>query len=569
MALATSEGTLPIALDGARRARANLTRARIRWVIAALVVVFAIVAGKLLWLGTAVTDTSIDGQARDAITATRPAILDRNGLELAVDIRVPSLFAEPRRIIDVDEAAEALLSVMPDLNPDWLRQRLTGEKGFVWVKRELTPALQERIFSLGIPGLDFVTESKRFYPGGNEASHILGAVNIDNTGIAGIEKHMDGVDVALLQELGLARDAELTPVNLSIDLRVQHVMHEQLTDALTRYRAVAAAGVMLDVRTGEVVALVSLPDFDPNDPKTALEKDRFNRITAGIFELGSTFKTITIAGALDSGRVRITDQFDARFGIRFGRFTIDDFHGKHRVLNVPEIYKYSSNIGAIRVMQAMGKDAFRDFLTTIGLDKRVPFELPEMRSPEVPAKFSEIVAATASFGHGLSISPLHQAVAYAAFVNDGCMLPPTLYKRTEAEARALCKQVISPQTSAYIRYLMRLNALEGSGSRMNKASDGYRAGGKTGTAEKVVNGRYASGLNLNVFTSAFPLDDPRYAMVILVDEPDAENEQSGTTAGWNAGEVTGRIIARAAPMLGIAPNFSEILDQQLVPVELR
>jgi cell division protein FtsI (penicillin-binding protein 3) len=569
MAVMTSEGSLPIALDGARRSRGNLTQARIRWVIVALLLVFAIVAGKLIWLGSAVTDTSIEGQTRDAITATRPAILDRNGLELAVDIRVPSLFAEPRRIIDIDEAAEAILTVLPDLDPDWLRQRLTGEKGFVWVRRELTPAQQERIFSLGIPGLDFVTESKRFYPGGNEASHILGAVNIDNTGIAGIEKHMDGEDVALLQELGLARDAELAPVNLSIDLRVQHVMHEQLTDALTRYRAVAAAGVMLDVRTGEVIALVSLPDFDPNDPKTALEKDRFNRITAGIFELGSTFKTITIAGALDSGLVRITDQFDARFGITFGRFTIDDFHGKHRVLSVPEIYKYSSNIGAIRVMQAMGKDLYRDFLGKLGFDKRVPFELPEMRNPEIPAKFSEIVAATASFGHGLSISPLHQAVAYAGLVNDGCMLPPTLYKRTEAEAQALCAHVISPETSAKIRYLMRLNALEGSGSHMNKEADGYRAGGKTGTAEKVVNGHYAAGLNLNVFTSAFPLDDPRYAMVIIVDEPHAENEQSGTTAGWNAGEVTGRIIGRAAPMLGIAPNFSEMIDQQLVPAELR
>lgn len=569
MSVATTEGGTPIALDGARHARGNLTRARIRWVIAALVLVFLIVAGKLVWLGSAVTDTSIDGQTRDAITATRPAILDRNGLELAVDIRVPSLFAEPRRIIDVDEAAEAILTVLPNLDPVWLRNRLTGDKGFVWVQRELTPALQERIFNLGIPGLDFVTESKRFYPGGNEASHILGAVNIDNTGIAGIEKHIDGEDIALLQELGLARDAELTPVNLSIDLRVQHVMHEQLTDALTRYRAVAAAGVMLDVRTGEVIALVSLPDFDPNDPKTALEKDRFNRVTSGIFELGSTFKTITIAAALDSGLVRITDQFDARFGIRFGRFTIDDFHGKHRVLDVSEIYKYSSNIGAIRVMQAIGKDAFRAFLTRIGMDKRVAFELPEMRSPEVPAKFSEIVAATASFGHGLSVSPLHQAMAYAAFVNNGCMLPPTLYKRTEAEAQALCTNVISAKTSAQIRYLMRLNALEGSGSRMDKEADGYRAGGKTGTAEKVVNGRYAAGTNLNVFSSAFPLDDPRYAMVILVDEPHAENEQSGTTAGWNAGEVTGRIIARAAPMLGIAPNFSEMIDQQLVPVELR
>src|SRR5690606_36515528 len=191
------------------------------------------------------------------------------------------------------------------------------------------------------------------------------------------------------------------------------------------------------------------------------------------------------------------------------------------------------------------------------------------RNPQVPATFSEIVAATASFGHGLSVSPVHQAMAYAAMVNDGCLLPPTLYPRTRSEAESLCNRVLSPKTSGYMRYLMRLNALEGSGTRMNREAAGYRAGGKTGTAEKVVNGRYAQGLNLNVFSSAFPLDDPQCAMVILIDEPKAENEQSGTTAGWNAGEVTGRIIARAAPMLGIAPNFSEMIDKQLVPVELR
>jgi cell division protein FtsI (penicillin-binding protein 3) len=326
---------------------------------------------------------------------------------------------------------------------------------------------------------------------------------------------------------------------------------------------------MLDVQTGEVLGLVSLPDFDPNYPVTALEKDRFNRITSGIYELGSTFKTVTMAAALDSGKVQITDSFDARFGVRFGRFTIDDFHGKHRVLSVPEIYKYSSNIGTIKTMQALGKDDFRAFLSKVGFDKPAPIELPERRQPKVPEKFSEIVAATASFGHGLSVSPLHMARAVAAFVNDGNMVPPTLYKRSLADAEALYERVISPETSAEIRYLMRLNALEGSGSRMNKFAAGYRAGGKTGTAEKVVNGRYDSSKSLAVFVSAFPLDNPRYAMVILVDEPQNENAQSGRTAGWNAGEATGRIVQQVAPMLGISPDFSEILDQQLVPAQLR
>jgi cell division protein FtsI (penicillin-binding protein 3) len=297
---------------------------------------------------------------------------------------------------------------------------------------------------------------------------------------------------------------------------------------------------------------------------TALEKDRFNRITAGVYELGSTMKTVTMAGALDSGRVSIRDTFDARFGVHFGRFTISDFHGKNRILSLPEVYKYSSNIGTIKVMQQMGKDAFRDFLTTLGFDKPAPIELPERRLPSVPAKFSEIVAATASFGHGMSISPLHMARAMAGFVNGGNMPVPTLYKRSLEDAQADYKRVISEKTSEQIRYLMRLNALEGSGTRMNKFAAGYRIGGKTGTAEKVVNGRYSSAKSLAVFASAFPLDEPRYALVILVDEPKAENPQSGRTAGWNAGEASGRIAQRVAPMLGISPDFDPALDKALL-----
>jgi cell division protein FtsI (penicillin-binding protein 3) len=569
MAIVNEDFGPTISLDGGRKARGNLTQARIRWMVLALVLGFGLVGGRLVQLGMVVPDSTIEGQARDVITATRPPILDRNGLEMAVDIRVPSLFAEPRRIIDVEEAVRALRTVLPELDEAWLRTRLTGDKGFVWVQRELSPAIQEKVMRLGIPGIDFITESKRFYPGMNEASHILGSTNIDNQGIAGIERHMDGEDVALLQELGLARGNALAPVELSVDMRVQHVMHEQLADALTRYQAVAAAGVMMDVHTGEIVALASVPDFDPNDPASALVKDSFNRVTAGIFEPGSIFKTVTMAGALDSGAVSITDQFDARFGVRFGRFTIDDFHGKHRILSLPEVYKYSSNIGTIRVMQAMGKDAYRAFLSTMGFDARVPFELPEMRLPTVPKEFSEVGAATASFGHGLSVSPLHMVTAYAAFVNGGNYIAPTLYRRDIAEAEPLYRRVLQPSTSEAIRYLMRLNALEGSGSQMNKAALGYRVGGKTGTAEKVVDGRYSSSKVTNFFASAFPLDNPRYALVIMVDEPKAENPQSGTTAGWNAGAVTGRIVQRVAPMLGIAPDFSEILDQNLVPPVLR
>jgi len=414
-----------------------------------------------------------------------------------------------------------------------------------------------------------VSESRRFYPAGPEASHVLGTVNIDNQGISGIEKYLDDTDLALLQDIGLARDAALTPVRLSLDIRVQHVVRQELLDALTRYQAIAAAAVMLDARTGEVIALSSLPDFDPNDPKTALVEGRLNRIAAGSFELGSTFKTVTFAGALDSGKVTLRDTFDARFGIRFGRFTIDDYKGKNRILTTPEVYKYSSNIGTIRIQQTLGKEEFRAFLSRLHFDQLLTTELPETARPNVPAAFSDIVAATASFGHGISVTPLRMASVMAAFVNGGLYLEPTFFPRLLSEAEQLGERVIKPETSERLRYLMRLNALEGSGTRMNKIAAGYRAGGKPGTAEKVVNGRYQANTNLNAFASAFPLDNPKYVMVVLIDEPKAENAQSGTTAGWNAGEVTGRIIQKAAPMLGVAPEFDEGLDRALVPPELR
>ncbi|MBU1174489.1 MAG: penicillin-binding protein 2 [Alphaproteobacteria bacterium] len=563
-----------IALDGARKTRGNQTRTRIRVLMLFIAAALVLIVGKLVTLGGTDTTANIEGRALDEITATRPAILDRNGIEMAVDIRVPSLYAEPNRMVDKPGAIAAILSVLPDLDENVLRERLNRDKGFVWIDRELTPAQKDDILRLGIPGLDFVTESRRFYPGGTEASHIMGMVNIDNKGTAGIEARLDRDNVALLQDLGFARDRELSPVSLSIDMRVQHALRDQLEDALSRYQAVSAAGVIIDVHTAEILAMVSLPDFDPNAPTSFSEdwldkkNQRFNRITLGRYELGSTFKTITFAAALDSGAVKLTDSFDARFGIRFGKYLIDDFHGKHRVLQVPEIYKYSSNVGTIKMMQTLGSENYRAFLTRMGFDDPLKVELPETIVSVIPEKFSEVGAATASFGHGLSVTPLHMAQAVAALVNGGILKPATLYPRTSAEADAIGTRVVSQETSARMRYLLRLNALEGSGTHANKLADGYRVGGKTGTAEKVENGQYVADRNLNVFASAFPVDDPHYAMVILVDEPKPENQQSGVTAGWNAGEVTGRVIARVAPMLGIRPDFAATVDAALVPPEL-
>lgn len=553
-----------LVIRGTNTLRETMTRRRLAITMLMVLAGFTVIGARLVQLGTHRTEMTIEGRTVSEIEASRPPILDRNGIAMAVDIRVPSLYAEPRRIVDVEEAVIKIRWVLPEIDAAWLRARLTGDRGFVWIKRELTPSVRESIMRLGLPGIDFLTESRRFYPGGADAAHVLGAVNIDSQGIAGIERGIDDAGVAALQASGLARGQELSPIRLSIDMRVQHAMRTELVDAISRYKSIAAAGVMMDAVTGEIIALVSLPDFDPNVPASALEEGSFNRITAGNFELGSVVKTVSFAASLDSGAVTLEDSFDARFPVRFGRQAINDYKGQNRILSVPEIFRYSSNVGTIRLMQAMGKDRYREFFTRIGFDAPLVTELPERTPPNVPGQFSEVVAATASFGHGFGVSPLHMARALGAFVNGGRLLQPTFYSRTEEDALALATQVIKPETSAQMRELLRFNAIIGSGSRMNKIAVGYRAGGKTGTAEKVVDGRYGQGKNLNVFVTAFPMEAPRYVMLILIDEAEPENSQSGNTAGWNAGEVSGRIIARAAPMLGVAPADSKSNDDAII-----
>lgn len=555
-------------IDGGRKVRGDLTHSRVILASLFFVLIFGVIGARLVSLGMASNQIYVtEGIERRATTASRPDLLDRNGELMATDISVPSIFAEPRKIVDLDEAVEKLSRVIPNMDPVWLRKRLSKDSGFAWVRREISPALKAEILGLGLPGIEFQNESKRFYPGHQTASHILGHVNQDNQGTAGVEHNLDRGDLALLQELGLARGRILEPVALSIDLRVQHVLQSQLMDAIERYSAIAAAGVIVDVATGEVMALASVPDYDPNVPSSSLNKDAFNRVTAGTYELGSTFKTLSIAAALDSGLVAITDTFDATKAIAIGRFRIRDFHGQNRILSVPEVFKHSSNIGTVKIMQQLGKDNYLAFLKNIGMSGSSPIELPEKKNAYLPKEWKELTAMTASFGHGITVSPLQLASAIGALVNGGNYVPPTIFPRSADEAMGLSHRVVSPQTSDNVRYLLRLNSREGTARKSD--IDGYRVGGKTGTAEKVVDGRYSSEKSLGVFAAAFPMDAPRYAMVVLVDEPHRENEQSGKTAGWNAVPTSARIIARIAPMLGVAPNFDPDLDGTLTPAGIR
>ncbi|AXK83532.1 penicillin-binding protein 2 [Pseudolabrys taiwanensis] len=500
---------------------------------------------------------------QDAIATARPDILDRNGEILATDVKTPSLFAEPRKLIDVDEAVELLTATLPDLDANEVRERLSSKRGFVWLKREITPEQQRQVFHLGIPGVGFLPENKRVYPNGPTISHTLGHVNIDNQGIAGIEKWLDGQGLAALHMAGLASDRLQKPVELAVDLRVQFAMRDELVKARDKFKAKASAGLVLDVNTGEIVAMVSEPDYDPNNPREANDPTRINRLTTGVFEMGSTFKVFTVAMALDSGRVTLNSTFDGRQSLRYGRFTIHDDHPMPRMLSVPEIFKYSSNIGAARMALSLGPEYHRAFLKKMGQLDRLRTELPESAEPIVPKRWGELNTVTISFGHGLSVAPLQAVMGIAATMNGGLLIPPTFLKRSREDALKLATQVLKPDTSQKMRYLMRLNAEQGTGTKANV--QGYYIGGKTGTAEKVVNGRYAKNKLLTDFMAVLPADKPRYLVMIMLDEPQGLPETYGfATAGWNAGPVAGKVIARIAPLLDIAPRFDLPKAEQLI-----
>jgi cell division protein FtsI (penicillin-binding protein 3) len=535
--------------------RASKSRARLGLTIALFALVYGVIALRLVTFAIFPDEFAMRrASTRDAVATARPDILDRNEMVLALDVKTPSLFAEPRRIIDPDEAAELLTAVVPDLDTGELRDRLASKKGFVWLKREITPHQQREIHRLGIPGVGFLTENKRAYPNGAEVSHVTGHVNIDNQGIAGLEKWLDARGLADLHLAGFARDQQQKPIVLAMDLRVQHALRDELLNSRDKYKAKAAAGTVTDVRTGEIIAMVSVPDYDPNNPREANDPTRINRLTTGVFEMGSTFKALTVAMALDSGKINLNSSFDARMPLRYGRFNISDYHAQRRVLTVPEIFTFSSNIGTARMALALGVEHHKWFLKKLGQLDRLRTELPESAEPLVPKRWGELNTVTIAFGHGLSVAPLQAVSAVGALMNGGRLIPPTFIKRSEEEARQLAVQVIKPETSEKMRYLMRLNAEKGSARKADVP--GYYVGGKTGTAEKVIGGRYSKTKLLTTFMAVLPADEPRYLITIILDEPQPLPETHGyATSGWNAAPTTANVITRIAPLLGIQPRL--------------
>ena len=544
--------------------RAAKARARVGLAMLAFSAVFAVIALRLVMYGVmGDTHNGRRGGAQDAVATARPDILDRNGEILATDIKAASLYAEPRKLIDKDEAIELLTATLPDLDPGEVRDRLSSRKGFVWLKRELTPKQQRDVFKLGLPGVGFLRENKRVYPTGRDVSHLIGLVNIDNQGIAGMEKWLDGNGLADLHRAGFATDRQQEPIELAVDLRVEHALRDELVKAKEKFHAKAASGIVSNVHTGEIVAMVSLPDFDPNNPKEANDPDRINRLTTGVYEMGSTFKAFTLAMALDSGKTTLNSMWDVRTPLQYGRFRIHDDHPLGRAINTKEVFTYSSNIGAARIALSQGIEAHKAFLAKMGQLTRLRTELPESASPILPRHWGELNTVTIAFGHGIAVAPLQAVMGIDALVNGGYLIPPTFLKRSEADAMKLAKRVIKPETSDKMRFLMRLNAEVGTARKADVP--GYYIGGKTGTAEKVINGRYAKKKVLNAFTAIMPADNPQYQLLVMLDEPQALPETHGfITSGWNAVPTGGKVIARIAPLLGIKPRFDLPPSERLI-----
>ena len=566
---APAKGTKSFRHHGDAMKRQANARQRLGILIGAFAVMFAVVGGRLVQYGIAnpIVTGSIPPQNS---VASRPDIVDRNGELLATDLNMVSLYADPRKIVDPDEVVEKLAVVIPNLDWGDTYKKLRSKTGFQWLRRQLTPRQQADILALGIPGVGFRPEKRRFYPGGVTASHIVGHVNVDNQGLAGMERYLDQQGLSDLRAAGMTSDMPLEPVKLSIDLRVQSIVRDIVQSAMTNYKAEAAGAVIIDVETGEVLAMASVPDYDPNQPSRTLadgtidkeyEKGWFNRISNATFEMGSTFKSFTLAMGLDEGKINLNSVVDASRPIRMGGFTIKDFKGKNRPLSIPEVFQYSSNIGTAAVADRVGIEGHQQFLTKLGLLNKVETEMPGVAIPTQPRVWKKINSVTISFGHGVATTPLQTAVAAAALMNGGDLIPPTFLTRSKEQADSLKKKVIKDQTSADMRYLYNWNGLKGSGR--SAQVEGFHVGGKTGTADKVINGRYAKDINFNAFVAAFPMDKPRYVALSIIDAP-ISGEHGGRTAASTAAPMMKQIIGRTAALLGVTPRFGDPDAQTLL-----
>jgi cell division protein FtsI (penicillin-binding protein 3) len=511
------------------------------------IIAYLVIAGRLAFL-TLLSDTPEIPMSHTEVSesvASRADITDRNGTVLATSLPTISLCADAKKILNPDDAIKQLMTALPDLDAQKLNEDLHGSKHCVPIKRHLTPKQYYEVNKLGIAGLEFRPDERRIYPTGNIAAHLVGYTDIDNNGLAGLEKQLD----TQLQE-------QPESVALAMDLRVQTILHRELSNAMNNFHAEGAAGLVMDITNGEVLGMVSLPDFDPQHPGAATDDERFNRDTLGVYEMGSTFKIFNTALALDSGLIHVGDSFDTTHPIEVGSQTIKDFERESRWLNVAEIFTHSSNIGSARMAEKIGGARQRSFLSRLGLTEKASLELPEVGGPLVPSAhdWGEATTMTAAFGHGIAVNSVQLAGAVATVINDGTPVHPTLIKRSIPITYADSKDhVISPHTSAMMRALMRLVVTHGTAKGAEVA--GYLLGGKTGTADKLdAHHHYSANARLSSFIGAFPLNAPKYLVFAMLDDPKGNAKTYGfATGGWVAAPVVNKVASQIGPLLDLPP----------------
>lgn len=478
----------------------------------------------------------------NSLKKNRSDIFDRNGVLLAINIPTYSLFAHPNQMINHENDAKKISKVLNNDNKQLLN-KLNSSKDFIWIKRHITPEERQKIHNLGIPGLYFIDDEKRFYPHENLCSHILGYVDIDGNGLAGLEKAHDSASIDYQGAM-----------QLSIDVRIQNILREEIQKATSIHNALGGAGIMIDVNSGEILGMVSVPDFNPNKKIQSNEKNFFNQASLSVNEMGSLLKVLTIAIGLDMKKININDAFDVSTPVKVGSFTINDYRGKGGTLSVPEILMYSSNIGTIQIGQKIGVTKQREYLNKFGIIQPIDIELPEVGKPLYPQgkKWSDISLITISYGHGIATTPLHTVQSLSAVVNGGILRKLTLLKKDKVDDDE--PRIISQETSQIMRKLLRLVVKNGYG----RAADvkGYLVGGKTGTAEKINNkGKYNKKSNIALFVGAFPMDHPQYMIFVALDDAKPNKINKGfTTGGMIAAPLAGEIIKRSISILDVLPR---------------
>jgi len=547
-----------VRLAGERQQTHATAYFRLMVVMLLFIGVTLLISARLVYL-LAFEDRPARTAASNGLLPPRGDIVDRNGVPLARTINAWSIAIHPKKVVgDRDMLAAQLADLMPERSEAQYRAILRSQRNFIYLRRRAVPELVEAVNALGEPAISLGREPERFYPQATLASHVLGWIDQDGKAASGMERVLDA---RLSDPATRGR-----PVMLSIDSRVQAAMEAELNAAMVKHSAIGASGLVLDVDSGEVLAMASLPSFNPNRPSFSKVEDLANKSTLSVYELGSTFKMITAANAIESGVVTsMAKRYDATAPLQVGKFRIRDDHPENRYLNLPEALIHSSNIVTARIADELGPQRTQDFFRKLGFNAPPDIELGAKGAPLWPGFWARTTTMTVAYGHGIAVTPLHLANAYATLVNGGIWRPATLMKRAP-EQTPHGRRVISEATSARMRQFMRLVVLKGTGKKAD--APGFRIGGKTGTAEKPHMGGYARKSLVSTFAAVFPMDRPRYVVIAMLDEPKGTADTYGfATAAWTAGPVIKKVVARIGPMLGVIPDENRDVDESdLLPL---